>query len=1113
MTYLNSKFFIKPQESLVHDMDLRELLNLDKKLIFLENINGDKIGVLNDIHDVVFSPRFNSISTLSFRVYEDECPYYEQITSWRRIQIQDVMKLIIEKPLESNDGLRKYKEITCRSLEIDINRKVVPLLQGTFKFYSPIITDETICSIILSYLPNWTLETVDSQLWNVYRTFDLQNRPLYQMMMEDIENAYECVFLFNTLNKTIQIKAFENIPKKSDIYLSFDNLVNELNITEDTENLITSISVSGANGLDIRTVNPLGDTIYNFQHFATTEYMSEGLVTTINNWQTLINTKQAEYSDYLLQRKTKLAERITLEVELTELEGQLKSLIEVRDALLDSGLNATNANAQVKLKQQEINNKQIEINNKQTEIDNIDLALQDIQTSISLKSYFSPSQLLELEPFIINISVTDENFTKVDTDTDLEIQETAQDLYDKYKRYLDKASKMRYKFSIDLINFISIQEYKLFTQQLDWGVTVNLETESNGIAYPMLLGLDINLDSETDIQFLFGEDLRYEDNAMSYEDYLANQLSNVSNMVTGSSIKWSEYTNSGAKDRVWDLFKNGMNLDLMEIKSAQNQEIIFDSTGLYGRKKTSTGYDDKQWKFINNKLMFTKNGWNSGEMAVGEISLPDGSKSYGISASVILGNLIVGNQLVIANANNTFTVDSQGATLKNSSLTIEKGLNKILLDPTNGFKIQKNVNNVFTDMVYLDTNGNAVFKGNIDASAINGSSFTGGSININNNFTVDSTGNITIKRGSLNIESRFIVENDGTVTIRKGSLDINGIFKVNSDGSIYIQKGAIDLGDKFFADDNNLVLNDAEIQLIGNLGKNKIILNPTIGIKIQRLDNGVFKDSLYVDSNGNVMIDALNKFEIAVNNKFTNYSTTTEMNSAINVSASGIISTVNKTISDETGILEQSISTVDQKANSIQTTVSDHTGQISTIRQTSDAIALAVNNSKLTFNSSGLTISNGGFKILNGSNQLLYVDVSGNLNISGYFSGNGITVNSSGTTLTSGKFFIENGSTTVFTVDSSGYVTSKGLYVGTSSYYNDYTFYVSPSNRSVRIGEQYSNTDYYLFNPSNQYTHYFKGDFYVGGGGNYIIIGSATDYVTILGRRVRWDVNGHLVEY
>ena len=137
---------MKTQESLVHKMDLRELLNLDKKLIFLENINGDKIGVLNDLHDVVFQDLIQFQHYL-FVYMKMNVLYYEQITSWRRILVQDICKFIIEKPLESNDGLRKYKEITCRSLEIDINRKVVPLLQGTFKFYSVLPEDETICSI------------------------------------------------------------------------------------------------------------------------------------------------------------------------------------------------------------------------------------------------------------------------------------------------------------------------------------------------------------------------------------------------------------------------------------------------------------------------------------------------------------------------------------------------------------------------------------------------------------------------------------------------------------------------------------------------------------------------------------------------------------------------------------------------------------------------------------------------------------------------------------------------------------------------------------------------------------------------------------------------------
>ena len=128
------------------------------------------------------------------------------------------MKFIIEKPLESNDGLRKYKEITCRSLEVDINRKVIPLLQGTYKFYSILPSDDTIVKRVMDFLPNWTIKNVDSELWNVYRTFDLQNRPLLQFIQEDVSNAFECVWDFNTLEQSIEIKAFESIPKIKYIY-------------------------------------------------------------------------------------------------------------------------------------------------------------------------------------------------------------------------------------------------------------------------------------------------------------------------------------------------------------------------------------------------------------------------------------------------------------------------------------------------------------------------------------------------------------------------------------------------------------------------------------------------------------------------------------------------------------------------------------------------------------------------------------------------------------------------------------------------------------------------------------------------------------------------------
>ena len=131
----------------------------------------------------------------------------------------------------------------------------------------------------------------------------------------------------------------------------------------------------------------------------------------------------------------------------------------------------------------------------------------------------------------------------------------------------------------------------------------------------------------------------------------------------------------------------------MEIKSATNQSIIFD-TGLYGRKIVNNVIDDKQWKFINNKLMFTKDGWNSAEMAVGEVTLPDGSKTYGLVAPAIVGNLVASNQLIITNSSGTFQVDANGVLIKDLNLRIvhEDGSNNSFADEIQNVKDETSTN-------------------------------------------------------------------------------------------------------------------------------------------------------------------------------------------------------------------------------------------------------------------------------------------------------------------------------------------------------------------------------------------------------------------------------------
>jgi len=165
------------------------------------------------------------------------------------------------------------------------------------------------------------------------------------------------------------------------------------------------------------------------------------------------------------------------------------------------------------------------------------------------------------------------------------------------------------------------------------------------------------------------------------------------------------------------------------------------------------------------------------------------TNAFLVNGEVLIGKLIAGNQLVIKNSANTFLVDENGAKLKNAELSVENDQNKILLDPDNGFKIQKKVETVWTNMIYLDENGNAHFEGDVDASKITGSSFVGGDIDIGDGkFTVDSEGNLVATSGkftsaiindseitgtSINVANNFIVDKNGNV-VSNGDLSLLG---------------------------------------------------------------------------------------------------------------------------------------------------------------------------------------------------------------------------------------------------------------------------------------------------------------------------------------------------
>ena len=172
--------------------------------------------------------------------------------------------------------------------------------------------------------------------------------------------------------------------------------------------------------------------------------------------------------------------------------------------------------------------------------------------------------------------------------------------------------------------------------------------------------MEFSFDDLEEFSLSFGNRFRFTDAGYTYEEMVSS-----ANSTTGQvNANWNSIVDFSRnyKSEITKLITDAFDVATKSIRSAADQNIVWDASGMTFRRSTDGGqsYENEQFKIINNLIAFTDDGWNTVKTAIGKIALAGGGTKYGIVAEAVVGKLLAGENLVITNANQTFRMDENG---------------------------------------------------------------------------------------------------------------------------------------------------------------------------------------------------------------------------------------------------------------------------------------------------------------------------------------------------------------------------------------------------------------------------------------------------------------------
>lgn len=788
------------------------LNNLEKPIIYIAKKDKTFLGAVSIYDDLSLTFNLNAYQTASFKIYRDingkKYEHYDDFQEDRLIMVQGIgwYKIHAETNIE-NTGISK--SITANSLECTLcNKRLIDFECNTGEilyddyvktiFYDPTNPKGSLLHRVLNVAPSWSVGHVDATLANKQRSFDEDDIDIYSFLTGDVSEAFNCLFVFDTFNMTINAYDLDDYGEDTNIYVSMDNIAQSMTESIDENSIITCYRVNGGDGIYINGVNPNStNKIYNFEYYL--PEMEESIQNKVKAYNEKYQSLKPQYEEIMKRLGDQIGVIQDLETRLPDsldskdwtkyglefLDSKVKSFKNIDEVYCAQGMNKPDS-FNYNLYQQnleDLNNVTAEYNKRKSEVDsatevyNFIIAERNaVQSQLDMDKWFTKDEWKTLDSYVVEETYSNDNYITTDNTTDTERFDIERQLFDVAWKDLSKKCRPQYQYSSTLSNVLTIPQFKGFLKYFQLGNFIRMATDYDTVIKLRLISFTVDYNDTSKIDVTFSDAIRVHD---IYED--ASSIQAQANSAAMSfQFNKDQYDKSvNQSNFVEEMRKYGLDVANIPVK---NQHQSWDETGMWFRQwnEQKNDFDPEQIKIINNQIVFSDDGFKSAKMAIGKIPIDkNGNTVYAVNAEAILGKLFLGEYLTLQNNSGTYKFDDDGFIAKG-------GNNSVRIQPNQSgelFSIYKGNNKQF----YVDSDGNVHFMGDLTGSSgIFSGQLKGGSINLGNGtFTVDKDGNLTANKGtfsgdliggSININNgNFLVDKYGNMKANAGLIGDWGI--------------------------------------------------------------------------------------------------------------------------------------------------------------------------------------------------------------------------------------------------------------------------------------------------------------------------------------------------